>query len=201
MRRATWSPPGRSRLTTLVAAGLVVGILAAAADAILRRLAPERRPFSGPVHARVEIEAPIARVWDILADIPSQVRWMPEMKRVAVLTPGPVGEGSVGEATVRIFGIAVTDRVTVTTWQPPTAFAIEHEGLFGGGGELRLRPGLDGTTTIVDWEEQLVPPWLPALGWLMARPVMAWMYQRDLFLLRDVIEATDPQRSAQADEA
>jgi len=201
MSRATSSPRGRSRIRALVVVGLATGALAGAAEAILRRLAPDQRPLSGPVHARVEIEAPIERVWDVLADIPSQVRWMPEMKRVTVLTPGPVGEGSVGEATVRIFGIAVTDRVTVTTWQPPIAFAIEHEGLFGGGGELRLRPGLDGTTTIVDWEEQLVPPWLPALGWLMARPVMAWMYQRDLFLLRDVIEAADPQRSAPADAA
>jgi hypothetical protein len=58
----------------------------------------------------------------------------------------------------------------------------------GGRGIMALRPGLDGTTTIVEWEETLVPPWLPAFGWLIGRPIIAYLYQRDLFLLRDVVE-------------
>ena len=96
-----------------------------------------------------------------------------------------------GRSSVKtwILGIAVTDRVTITTFRPPDAFAIRHEGLFGGGGHMTLRPGADGSTTIVEWEEFLVPPWLPAVGWMMGRPIIAWLYQRDLFLLRDVVEA------------
>jgi hypothetical protein len=178
-----------SRARWLAAGAAVAGISALALERALTSLPPEDRPASGPVRARVEIEAPIKRVWDVVADIPGQVRWMPEMKRVVVLTPGPVREGTVGEATVRIMGIAVTDRVTITTFRAPEAFAIEHEGLVGGRGHITLRPGLDGTTTIVEWEEFLVPPWLPAVGWLMGRPVISWLYRRDLFLLRDVVEA------------
>ena len=175
----------------LVASAGIAGLLGLAAEGLLRTMAPERRPFSGPVRSRVVIDAPIERVWDVVADIPGQIRWMPEMKRVMLLTPGPVGQGSVGEATVRIFGIAVTDRVIITTFRPPVAFGIEHQGLFGGGGHIHLEPGDDGSTTIVEWEEQLVPPVLPALGWLVGRPVIAWLYQRDLFLLRDVVEDAD----------
>jgi hypothetical protein len=177
-----------SRVGRLLALGGIAGLLAATAEGVLESMAPDRRPLSGPVRTRVEIAAPAERVWEVLADVPGQVRWMPEMKRVAVLTPGPVGEGSVGEATVRIFGIAVTDRVTITTFRPPEAFGIAHEGLFGGGGHITLRPGVAGETTIVEWEEHLVPPLLPALGWLMSRPMIAWLYQRDLFLLRDLVE-------------
>ncbi len=177
-----------TRITRLIAAGGFAGLLAVVTDVVLQTVPPDRRPFSRPVRSRVEIEAPIESVWEILADLPGQVRWMPEMKRVSVVTPGPVRQGSVGEATVRIFGIAVNDRVTITTFRPPTSFGIEHDGLFGGYGRIELRPGRDAGTTTVEWEEQLVPPLLPALGWLMGRPMIAWLYQRDLFLLRDLVE-------------
>ena len=177
-----------SRVTRMLAVGGFAGLLAVLADSMLQAVALERRPWSGPVRARVEVEAPIERTWEILADIPGQVRWMPEMKRVSLVTPGPVREGSVGEATVRIFGIAVTDQVTITTFRPPTSFGIGHDGIFGGYGRIELRPGRDEGTTIVEWEEQLVPPLLPALGWLMGRPLIAWLYQRDLYLLRDLVE-------------
>jgi len=182
----------RIRPSRLAKLAVLAGINALAAEAVLRALPASARPFSGPVRARVEIDAAIEDVWTVVADIPGQVRWMPEMKVVRMITPGPVAEGSVGEATVRIFGIAVTDRVTIATFQPPTAFGIEHEGLFGGRGDMVLRPGADGTTTIVEWEEALVPPLLPAVGWLVGRPIIAYLYQRDLYLLRDVVEDTFP---------
>lgn len=185
-----------TRPARLVRSGIaivgVAGALALVGEALLRLLPAPSRPFSGPVRAQVEIEARIEDVWAVVADIPNQVRWMPEMKRVVMLTSNPTREGSVGEATVRIFGIAVTDRVTITTFRPPVAFGIEHEGLFGGGGLVNLRPGLDDTTTVVSWEEHLVPPWLPAFGWFVGRPVIAWLYQRDLFLLRDLVEELFP---------
>jgi uncharacterized membrane protein len=173
-------------------AALVLAALAAAAIAgerVLQAMTPRRRPFSGPVRARVEIGAPIDAVWAVVADVAGQIRWMPEMKRVAMLTPGPIREGSVGEATVRIFGIAVTDQVTITRFQPPTVFGIEHHGMFGGAGVIELRAGPNGATTVVEWVEHLVPPWLPAVGWLLGRPVIGSLYRRDLGLLRDLVEA------------
>jgi uncharacterized membrane protein len=171
----------------IVVAGLL-GAAAVAAERVLQWMAPAGRPLSGPVRAQVEIDAPIQAVWSVLADIAGQVRWMPEMKRVRMLTPGPIREGSEAEATVRIFGIAVTDRVTITSFQPPTAFGIEHHGLFGGSGRIELRAGPNGDTTVVEWVEHLVPPWLPALGWLLGRPVIGYLYRRDLRLLRDLVE-------------
>ena len=63
------------------------------------------------------------------------------MKEVTIVTPGPVGVGSVAEALVRIFGIAVRDRVAITRYEPPVAYGIEHLGLFGGPGLIELRPG------------------------------------------------------------
>ena len=174
-------------LGLLFAVGRIT-VVAIVVDYALACLPEERRPFSGPVHAHVEIDAPIERTWAVLSDIPGQTRWMPEMKSVRMITPDPVEVGSIGEATIRIFGIAVTDRVAITTYRPPEAFGIDHRGLFGGEGLLTLKPGLDGTTTIVDWVEALAPPFLPRLGWPLQRPVIAYLYQRDLYLLRDLVE-------------
>jgi uncharacterized protein YndB with AHSA1/START domain len=172
-----------------LARGLLgLGAITLLADRILASLTPEQRPLSGPVRATVEIAAPMEETWAVLADIPGQPRWMPEMKTVRMVTPGPVDVGSVGEATIRIFGIAVRDEVAITTYEPPRAFGIDHRGLFGGSGLLTLRPGMGGGTTIVEWVEHLVPPWLPHLGWVVARPVIAYLYQRDLFLLCDLVE-------------
>ena len=102
------------------------------------------------------------------------------MKSVRMLDAGPVGVGTRGEATVRMFGITVTDPVTITEFEPPTRFAIRHEGAFKGRGVITLEAGADGTTTIVRWEERLVAAVLPHLGALVIEPPFRPIFQADL---------------------
>ena len=73
-----------------------------------------------PLESLIVIDAPIERVWAVVADIEGQPRWMHDMKSVRMLTTGPIGVGTRGEATVRILGMSVTDPVTVTEFEPPT---------------------------------------------------------------------------------
>jgi hypothetical protein len=136
----------------------------------------------------VVVDAPIDEAWAVVADIPLQPEWMHEMKRVTITTPGPVGVGTRGEATVRIFGIGVTDPVEITEFEPPGRFAIRHEGLFTGGGLITLEAGADGTTTIVRWEETLIPPILPELGALIQAPILRGIFQADLHRLKRLVE-------------
>ena len=76
----------------------------------------------------------------------------------------------------------------MTAFEPPTRFAIRHEGLFTGGGLITLEPGADGTTTIVRWDETLVPPLLPELGALLQAPVLRPIFQADLHRLKRLVE-------------
>lgn len=171
------------RLIRLTAAG------AAGAFAIDRWLADRRgNATPAPLEMLVVIDAPLERTWDVVADIPRQPEWMHEMKSVRMETPQPTGVGSRGEATVRIFGISVTDPVSVTGFDPPRRFAIRHEGLFTGGGVITLEPVADGAATVVRWEETLIPPLLPELGAILQAPVLRAVFQADLLRLKRLVE-------------
>ena len=139
------------------------------------------------------VAAPIDDVWAVVADLPGQPRWMHDLKRVRILTPGPVGVGTRAEGRVRIFGIAVDDPIEVTAWGPPVRFGLRHAGRFEGSGEIRLA-ALGDAHTRVDWEETLVAPVLPGLAGMLARPVFGRIFAADLRRLRHLVETAEPGR-------
>jgi uncharacterized protein YndB with AHSA1/START domain len=183
----------------LIRLGLVGASVGYAVDRLLGETAKSQGPE--PIRSMVVVDAPIARVWAILADIEGQTRWMHDMKAVRILTDGPVGVGTIGEADVRIFGIRVTDPVTITEFQPPTRFALTHDGTFKGGGVFDLEAGADGTTTIVRWEETLIAPLLPHLGAAVGSPILSAIFQADLERLRDLVEAETTEPGASPEPA
>jgi uncharacterized protein YndB with AHSA1/START domain len=164
--------------TAVVVAGWVL-------DRVLRWRAGGGQP--SPISTSVVIDAPIERVWAAVADVEGQPRWMRELKSVRLLTPPPIGVGTQGEGAVRILGIAVTDPVVITDFEPPTRFAIRHEGAFSGGGTITLEPG-PGTATTLRWDELVIPPVLPHAGSLVQRPILRTIFQGDLDRLRHLVE-------------
>ncbi len=168
--------------------GIAVGVGGVLDRLLARGIAGGQRPSARPIRSLAVVDAPIETVWAAISDIPAQPRWMHDMKAVHLTTDGPVGAGSRGVADVRIFGIGVHDPVEITTWEPPTRFAIRHEGLFTGDGVIALTSGADGTTTIVRWDEVIVPPAFPELGALIARPILGRIFQDDLGRLCEAIE-------------
>ena len=181
----------------LALGGIVVGG-ANLADLLLGRLARDGRGPDPVVRSTAEIEAPIDRVWEVLADIERQPTWMHEMKSVAVETPQPTGVGTRGAATVRILGFSVTDPVEVEVHEPPRRFGIRHDGRFTGAGLLTLTPRPGGRSTIVHWEERLVAPILPHLGAAILKPILSRIFQADLERLRAIVEEEERLRALAA---
>jgi hypothetical protein len=176
------------RRLAVLASLLVPAVLAAI---IVDRWLAARRGANPPAPVRMleVVDAPIERTWALVADVPRQLEWMAEMKTLTFDTPGPVAVGTRATATIRILGIPVRDPVTVTVIEPPTRYAIRHEGPFSGTGEITLEAGADGTTTIVRWDETLVPPLLPELGSLVQTPILRAIFQADLRRLKGLVEA------------
>jgi uncharacterized protein YndB with AHSA1/START domain len=143
----------------------------------------------GPIRTFVVVDAPLERVWTVLSEIERQPEWMHDLKEVRLTTPPPVGVGTRGVGRVRVMGISVEDPVEVTAFEPPTHFAIRHEGLVAGTGDIRLAPGADGTTTVVTWDETLTPPVLPHLGGFVLGLVFEPIFRRDLERLARIAEA------------
>ena len=141
-----------------------------------------------PIHTFVAVDAPIERVWAILSDIERQPEWMHDLKSVRLATPPPVGAGTRAVGRVRVMGISVEDPVEVTAFEPPTHFAIRHKGLIRGGGDIRLAPGADGTSTVVTWDETLIPPLLPHLGAFVLGLTFEPIFRRDLERLAWIVE-------------
>jgi uncharacterized membrane protein len=163
----------------------VVGLLAADRLLALARGGRSR----DPMRMLVVIDAPVDRVWAVVADVPFQVEWMTEMTSLTLVPPGRAHVGQRGEATVRVLGVSVNDRVEITELEPPRRYAIRHLGLFRGTGVLTLDPGADGSTTILRWEETLVPPVLPNLGSLVQTPILRSIFQADLERLKRLVES------------
>jgi uncharacterized membrane protein len=170
---------------------LRLAILGTIAAALADRLLAGRtgiRPSEHPIRSSVVVDVPIDVAWAAISDIPSQPRWMREMKAVRIVTPGDIRVGTRAEAEVRIFGLGVIDPVEISAWEPPTRFAIRHLGLFRGAGEIVLEAQGDGATRIT-WDERLAPPWLPELGALVTRPFLERIFQDDLELFRALLES------------
>ncbi|MFZ9698378.1 MAG: SRPBCC family protein [Candidatus Limnocylindrus sp.] len=179
-------------MTQDIPAALLFLLLSGFAGAVLLELLLRRAVRVGSLaaprmHMQIVIGAPLPRVWEYASDVQRQPEWMHEMKRVEMLTPGPVRVGSRGRATVRIFGISTTDDVVITRLEPPHAFGIRHEGKFTGEGLLEFSAEGD-ERTLIRWMEYLRPPLFPTLGGLIQRPILRRIFQSDLESLKRILE-------------
>ena len=171
-------------LLLLAVIGFIGAVLIELLLARLIRSGAIRRP---EINLTIDIAAPRSTVWAYASDIAHQPEWMHEMKRVEMLTPPPVQPGSRGRATVRIFGISTTDDVVITQFDPPSTFAIRHEGKFVGEGLLRFTE-IDVTHTRIDWMEYLRPPLFANIGGFVQRPILGAIFRSDLRHLKRILE-------------
>jgi len=169
-----------------------LGLLGAVGAWLLDRWLGERASPDGPppIRASIEIDASIERVWAVLADIERQPEWMHDLRDVRLLTPPPTGVGTRAVGRVQALGIAIDDPIEVTAFEPPMRYSISHEGFVAGGGDIRLVADGAGdlATTLVTWEETLIPRVLPHLGGLVLAAVFRPIFQRDLERLAGLVE-------------
>lgn len=121
----------------------------------------------------VHIDAPLPRVWELLADWEGSAAWMVDATTVEVVGSRREGVGTHVRAVTRIAGVPLTDEMVVTAWEPPQTIEVMHVGWpIKGPAWFSIAPEGDGTR--FEWLEELEPPLGPigeAGGRILRRPI------------------------------
>lgn len=139
-----------------------------------------------PVALSIEIPATPDEVWADLADVASHVEWMADAVAIEFLSSRRTGRGTRARVMTRFGPIRTADIMEFTAWDAPRRMAVEHQGIFGGTGELILEP-IGHEATILRWAEQITFPWylMGSVGARLAQPIFRVVWRRSLRRLRD----------------
>jgi hypothetical protein len=143
------------------------------------------------IRVSVTIAAQPATVWKIIEPIEHHVDWMHDARAISFVGTKTRGVGTTFDCKTQIGPFRVTDRMTVTQWEPDRAMGIEHRGLVTGRGRFTLQ-GRQADCTRFTWTERLQFPWWLGgpVGALAAKPVLRHVWRRNLRTLAALVEGT-----------
>ncbi len=135
------------------------------------------------------IAAPIDRVWAEAADLPSHVEWMADAESIEFLGDAKRGVGTRMRVETVVGPLRTADIMEVTEWVEESTIGVRHQGLVSGEGRFELSE-VDGGVRFT-WTEELTFPWYLGGGFTaqVAKPVLGWIWRRNLSGLKKRIEA------------
>lgn len=157
----------------------------------------ERERSDTSEHRSIVVATEIARtpddVWDHVRAIERHVDWMHDAAAIRFLGEQREGVGTRFECDTRVGPFSTTDVMEITSWDPGRRMGVRHIGVVRGVGEFTLHP-LPGDHTEFHWSEDLEFPWYMggSVGAWLARPVLRWVWRRNLAALKREIEAPPP---------
>jgi uncharacterized membrane protein len=148
------------------------------------------------VRVSTEVAAPRQRVWDELARIEDHVTWMLDATAIRFQGDQRTGIGTTFACDTRFGPIRLTDTMEVTEWEPQKRIGVRHRGAVSGTGSFVLSDA-PGSTTRIEWEEDLVFPWWlgAGMGALVAKPLFVTVWKGNLRRLgRRVLKAQQQRK-------
>ena len=136
------------------------------------------------------IERTPAEVWADVRDISSHVTWMQDAAEIRFVSDQHEGLGATFECDTKIGPLSLTDVMEITSWEDERRMGVRHVGLVEGTGEFTLSAVGSGSTEF-RWEEDLTFPWYfgGPVGAFCSRPVLRWVWMRNLTRLKARIES------------
>ncbi len=143
------------------------------------------------IRVGVTIAASPASVWNVIEPIEHHVDWMQDARTITFLGAQTRGVGTTFDCLTQVGPFRLTDRMTVTEWEPHRSMGIEHQGLVTGRGRFTLQ-GCPPRSTRFTWTERLAFPWWLGgpVGALAAKPVLEHIWRRNLRTLAALVEGT-----------
>jgi carbon monoxide dehydrogenase subunit G len=140
------------------------------------------------VTVSVDIEAPLASVWEAAADLANHGQWMADVESIGFDSEARQGPGTVMRVATKVGPFRTTDVMKVTSWETGRRISVEHRGLFTGRGEFQL--SAVGGATRFTWSEEIDFPWRfgGPIGAAFARPILALIWRGNLRRLKALLE-------------
>ncbi len=141
------------------------------------------------LRVRIDIDADVRRVWDVVEPIERHVDWMADAERIVFSTGQTRGVGTTFECLTKVGPFRLTDVMTITEWSPRHVMGIDHVGLVRGSGRFTLRSLRRGRTRFT-WTERLRFPWWMGgpIGGFFARPILRRIWRANLRRLAAICE-------------
>ncbi|MFG0284282.1 MAG: SRPBCC family protein [Phycisphaerales bacterium JB039] len=137
------------------------------------------------------IRAPQQAVFDAICDLEGAPERISAIRKVEVLTDGPVGKGTRWRETRQMFGKECTEEMEITEFDPPHGYAMGADNC-GCHYDSRFSVRPDGDKTIVEMTFRAIPTSLKGrlmmpMGLLML-PMMKKCVRQDLEDLKAHVE-------------
>ena len=132
------------------------------------------------------VAAPAERVFDVLTDWDVHDRWM-----LFTRAEGGRGPGETISAFTGVGRLGFLDTMTITVWEPPQRAVVRHTGaVVRGSGAFEVEALAPARSRVV-WSEWVDLPFgaLGRLGWLLARPALAFFLRLSLRRLARYVES------------
>ncbi len=103
------------------------------------------------IRVGITIDAAPDAVWSVVEPIEHHVDWMADAESIRFTTAQTRGVGTAFDCVTKVGPIRLTDRMSVTEWEPGRAMGIEHRGVVTGRGRFTLERR-DGGRTVLHLE-------------------------------------------------
>jgi hypothetical protein len=142
------------------------------------------------IRVHTVIDVPPDRLWRMLERIEDHVEWMADARAITFTGAQRRGVGTEFDCLTAIGPLRTTDRMVITEWEPKRAMGVVHRGVFVGRGRFTLQRRRGGRTKFT-WQERLTFPWFLGgpVGAFAAKPVLRWVWRRNLRRLKALAEA------------
>jgi carbon monoxide dehydrogenase subunit G len=106
------------------------------------------------VEQSVVINAPPEKIFSVLSDVGQAPQWMPAIKKIEQVSPGPFGVGTNWKESRMVGNRIMDSTIRVTGYQPPNNLKLDVEGK-GITGRLEFTLAPQGASTNVRYQGEM----------------------------------------------
>ena len=142
------------------------------------------------INVSINIDAPIAMVWNEISNINNHANWMNDVKSIEFLSNIQKGVGTKILVLTKVGPIILKDIMSFTKWIEGVEIEVNHKGIVTGKGSFLLR-SIDSKRTMFTWNESLKFPIILGgiVGDIFGSYILKNIWKKNIQNLKKIIES------------